>query len=294
MKKLLSLLCVGALLMTGCSTNQAKKDDEVSLIVATNNIDAKAQPDISAQQKLLVENGVEIVGLQEVDNNTKRNPYDVVEKFKVDPYTDAFFSNAIDFSGGQYGIATISKYEFKSKDVTKLYSDLFAGEDLANELVEAYRNFDPKNEESSAKLDAVSAKNPVEPRLYQRVVIEKEGKKIAFYNTHLSWEDKGLRKQQMETLKDAMDNDSCEYIIAVGDFNADQSTKEFDFFKNEYNLANGKDGQWFDTYTGVDDAMMVNSVDNILVSKNIEVKEVKMVKSTLSDHNPLVAKLVLK
>lgn len=294
MKKVLSLICVSALLLTGCSTNQANKEEGISLVVATNNIDAKAQPDIPAQQKLLSENGVEIVGLQEVDNNTKRNPYDVVEKFKVDPYVDAFFSNAIDFSGGEYGIATVSKYEFESEDVTKLYSDLFAGEELSKELVEAYRNFDPENEESSEKFDAVSAKNPVEPRLYQRVVIEKEGKKIAFYNTHLSWENRELRKEQMETLKNAMDNDPCEYVIAVGDFNADQSTKEFDLFKNDYNLSNGKDGQWFDTYTGVDDAMMVNSVDNILVSKNIEIKEVKMVKSTLSDHNPLVAKLILK
>ena len=74
-------------------------------------------------------------------------------------------------------------------------------------------------------MDAVSAKNPIEPRLYQRVVIWKRGKEIAFYNTHLSYEDQKLRKQQMETLMKAMDSDTCKYVIAVGDFNADQSTK---------------------------------------------------------------------
>ena len=68
-----------------------------TLVVASNNIDAKSQPDVDAQRKLLEENGVEIFGLQEVDNMTRRNHYDVVSKFKVDPYKDAFFSNAIAF-----------------------------------------------------------------------------------------------------------------------------------------------------------------------------------------------------
>ena len=140
MKKLLCALCAMTLLATatGCSNNNADKDKKETsgntLVVASNNIDAKSQPDVDAQRKLLEENGVEIFGLQEVDNMTRRNHYDVVSKFKVDPYKDAFFSNAIAFSGGEYGIATVSKYEFKSKDATKLYSDLFAGKEIAQEL----------------------------------------------------------------------------------------------------------------------------------------------------------------
>ena len=179
------------------------------------------------------------------------------------------------FSGGEYGIATVSKYEFKSKDATKLYSDLFAGKEIAQELADAYKDYDPDNKESEAKMDAVSAKNPIEPRLYQRVVIEKDGKEIAFYNTHLSYEDQKLRKQQMETLMKAMDSDTCKYVIAVGDFNADQSTKEFDAFKEKYHIANGLDGKWLDTYNGVDDTMKVNSVDNIIVSKTSRSKKLK-------------------
>ena len=121
MKKLLCALCAMTLLATatGCSNNNADKDKKETsgntLVVASNNIDAKSQPDVDAQRKLLEENGVEIFGLQEVDNMTRRNHYDVVSKFKVDPYKDAFFSNAIAFSGGEYGIATVSKYEFRAK-----------------------------------------------------------------------------------------------------------------------------------------------------------------------------------
>ena len=123
--------------------------------------------------------------------------------------------------------------------------------------------------------------------------LEKNGKKIAFYNTHLSYEDMELRTQQMQTLKEALDNDSCEYKIIVGDFNATQSTKEFDLFKDEYSISNGKDGKWLDTFNGTDDTMNVNSVDNVIVSKNITINKVQMLDSKLSDHNPMVVELTL-
>lgn len=264
------------------------------LIVATNNIDAKAQPDVDAQRAFLESYGVQIVGLQEVDNNTRRNPYDVVEKFKEEPYKDAYFSSAIPFSGGDYGIATVSQIPFKSQDTTRLYSDLFAGEEIADELKAAYVDYDPDNEASEAAMDAVSAKNPIEPRVFQRVVVDVNGKDVAFYNTHLSWENRSLREQQMQALKSAMENDSCKYVVAVGDYNADQSTEEFNIFTDKYSIANGKDGKWLDTFNGVDDTMQVMSVDNIIVSQNIKIMDVKMVESGLSDHNPLIATLVLE
>ena len=40
--------------------------------------------------------------------------------------------------------------------------------------------------------------------------------------------------------------------------------------------------------------MKVLSIDNIIVSKNIEISDVKAIQSTLSDHYPLVATLILK
>ena len=298
MKKLLSILCAATVItsLAACSsgTTEDSNANGEELIVGTFNIDAKSQPDVEAQRDLMAENSVEIVGLQEVDKKTKRNNYDVVEKFAQDPYQDGYYTNCIGFQGGEYGIATISQYELQETSETKLYSDLFKGEELANELKEAYMNNDPDDQASNDALDAVSAKGPVEPRYYQRVVFAKDGKKIAFYNTHLSYEDMDLRKQQMETLKEALDEDTCEYKILVGDFNATQSTKEFDLFKEDYNISNGKDGKWLDTFNGTDDTMNVNSVDNVIVSKNIKIKSVKMVDSKLSDHNPIVVTLELK
>ena len=55
----------------------------------------------------MAKNGVEIVGVQEVDNNTIRNDYNMAKKFAQDPYKSYYYTNAIGFQGGEYGIATV-------------------------------------------------------------------------------------------------------------------------------------------------------------------------------------------
>ena len=66
---------------------------------------------------------------------------------------------------------------------------------------------------------------------------------MAFYNTHLSYEDKEFRHEQMNTVKAAMEADPVEYKILTGDFNTDQYQKELEeVFGSDYNLANGMDG----------------------------------------------------
>lgn len=310
--KFLSVFMISAVLLGGCAQSQPQSQEEtkapetteasessettadgVTLTVGTFNIDAKSQPDVEAQSKLMADNNVEILGIQEVDNNTIRNNYNMAEKFASDPYTDYFYTNAIGFQGGEYGIATISKFEIKDSASTELTGTDFKGEELANELKEAYLNNNPDDQATVDALDAVSAKGPIEPRCFQRVLIEKDGKEIAFYNTHLSWEDMELRAQQMDELIAALDGDSCEYKIIVGDFNADQATEEFDVFTENYSISNGKDGEWLDTYTQEDDSMQVKSVDNVIVSKNITIESVKMLDNDLSDHNPMVVELSL-
>ena len=140
---------------------------------------------------LLEKYDVDIAGIQEVDKNTSRNNYDMLEVFKGDVYGNIFFSKAIDYAGGEYGIGTVSKALL--------------------------------NDGSTVMLE--SGGN--EQRVYQRNVVELNGHKVAFYNTHLSYENTELRHQQMNTLKAAMDSDPLPYRIAVGDFNADQYKEEF-------------------------------------------------------------------
>lgn len=253
------ILCL-SFIFVGFSESSAKaaNKQETSLRVATFNIDAKAIPDIAAQHDLLTKHGVEIVGLQEVDRNTKRNPVDTPIKFQKRPYIDTYFAKAIDFEGGEYGICLVSKYKFLDKTIVLL--------------------------------DSTGAE---EQRVYERAIVEKNGKKIAVYNTHLSWESEKIRNKQLKALKAALDKDTIPYKIVMGDLNVDQHHKELAMFKGEYKLSNGKDGAWYDTYTGEDPAMKVMSVDNIITSKNIDIREVKMVETTLADHNLFIADLIL-
>ena len=51
--------------------------------LATFNIAANKKPDITKLNELLKTNNVDIVGLQEVDINTSRNPYNMLEKFML-------------------------------------------------------------------------------------------------------------------------------------------------------------------------------------------------------------------
>ncbi len=293
MKKLFKWVIV-LFVLTGCYDERITKKAEEQLVVATFNIDAKSQPDVDGQRMLLADHHIDIVGLQEVDKQTIRNPYDMALRFQMEPYVASFFSNAIAFEGGEYGIACLSQYPFLEKETVKLYSDLFAGEETAKKLADVYRSHIPNDIVEEAKMDAIQVQNPVEPRVYQRVVFQKGEKRIAFYNTHLSFEDRQLRLEQMKTLKEVMDQDQCDYIIAVGDFNADSSTSEYDLFSHDYLLCNGLEGKWLETFNLQDDSMMSYSVDNIIVSKNIEIEQVMMIPTNLSDHNPLVVTLKLK
>lgn len=228
-----------------------------TLRVGTFNIAANKKFDITAQSALTNDYNLEIVGLQEVDRNTKRNSYDMLESFKTSGnYNDSYYSKTIDFEGGEYGIGTVSAYPLSDQSSTSLEWD-----------------------------------GSAEKRVYQRSVFTKSGHEVAFYNTHLSYETTELRLKQMAQLKEAIAKDPVEYKIIVGDFNADQSRAEFNLFLDELNMCNGYYGKWYDTFNGVDATMKVNSVDNILVTKNLQIDDVTMVPTKLSDHNLFVTTL---
>lgn len=178
-----------------------------SITLASFNIAAGRGPNLEAISNQMNEYGVHIAGLQEIDVNTGRNNYDMLARlasYGVYPYTS--FAKAIDFSGGQYGIGTVSSL--------------------------------PILEESSESYQAAIGEN----RVWQRSLVEKDGKQIAFYNTHMSYENQSIRRQQMMELIEAVNNDPAEYKAITGDFNADQENSEFFVFLDDFNLTNGHDG----------------------------------------------------
>lgn len=67
--------------------------------------------------------------------------------------------------------------------------------------------------------------------------IEINGKVIAVYNTHLTYESVEARAKQLLELKATMDQDPAEYKVAFGDFNVDQNHNEIYPFLEDYNIA---------------------------------------------------------
>lgn len=223
-----------------------------SITLASFNIAAGRGPNLEAISDQMNNYGVVIAGLQEIDVNTGRNNFDMLARlasYGVYPYTS--FAKAIDFSGGQYGIGTVSSL--------------------------------PILEESNASYKAAIGEN----RVWQRSLVEKDGKQIAFYNTHMSYENQSIRRQQMLELIAAVNADPAEYKAITGDFNADQENSEFFVFLDDFNLTNGHDGTWHTTYNQIDSTMKVYSIDNIITTKNLRLVDMGVVDNKLSDHNML-------
>lgn len=229
-----------------------------TLRVGTFNIAAGKTPNVEELRNLTDQYELEVVGLQEVDKNTGRNNYDMLASFATNKYVSSYFSKAIDYSNGEYGVGTVSRYELENCQTT--FVDTTGGK---------------------------------EQRVFQRSVLKKGDKEIAFYNTHLSYESLELRAKQFEELKTALENDPMEYKIVVGDFNADQYHYEFYTFLEDMDMVNGYDGVWHDTFNslGNPEGMKIFSIDNILVTRNLEIKDLKVVPTTLSDHNLFWAEL---
>lgn len=298
-RKLVKAVAFGSMVLCGLGLYQTSASADTTLRVGTYNLRAPKKNNTNKQRDILEKAHVDIAGTQEINYKNHRfsgkTKYNTLTNFKDDYFKYIFYSNAIDFAGGGYGVATISSLPLDKSSTTKLYSSQ-AGEHL-KQLRAAYDNYNPDKESTVKKLDNLTAKygkKLVEPRVYQRSVIEKDGKKIAFYNTHLSYESTKIRKKQFKELAKAMKDDKVKYQVLVGDFNADQNTTEWKTFTKDFNISNGQDGIWRDTFIGEDDTMKVNSIDNIITSKNIKISNVHSVKSMASDHIPLVADLTLK
>lgn len=240
-------------------SNALAASGNTTLRVATWNIAAKNHPDLARMTDLFAEKNIDIAGCQEIDVLNDRNPYDMAKAFANKTYPYVHFAKGRDFANGSFGVGVLSKYAFA--------------------------------EVSSVPIESTGSKAT---KTLERVVVEKDGKKIAFYNTHLSWENLDLRRRQIKEVADRVKADPIAYKIITADFNTDQHPYEYSMFLDQFNIANGLNGKWFDTYSEDDDpSMRVFTIDNIIATKNIKITGVGMVKSHLSDHSMLIADLAL-
>ena len=308
-KKLLAGVLCASLLLTGCAGNKEEQPvdkvakDENALRIMTFNMKQKDGIDPAEQAKFVAQFKPDVVATQEVDKGTQRSPYDVSAKFaEAGEFKNYFFSKQMPFQGGDYGLAMFSNYDLLEKDAFHIYSDEFLGDEtLREEQKKCFNEMDSADPQTSknyddfcAKLDKLG-KYGVEPNIIQKIVIEKDGKKVSIYGVHLSYENVEIRTKQHEQLLEMLDKDANEYKVIVGDFNNDQGHSELNKLRAKYNFTNGKDGVWTETFPWEgDEVSKCWSIDNIVTTKNIEITNINYEKTELTDHTALYADLILK
>lgn len=212
MKRILFLLLsavfvVTLVCMSGCSEGEVvsstPEESEISAVetkklkIGSYNIanGREIYWDFKVLADDIVKNELDIVGIQEVDQfcNRSKNS-DTMELLKQ--YTGmqyyAFFK-CIDYDGGEYGTAILSKY--------------------------------PILETKEIELNDGSQ---VERRLLTYAKIDVEGKEINFFNTHLTIKSDSIRADEFKIVaENVKDKNNC---ILVGDFNVD-AYEEFEVLK---------------------------------------------------------------
>ncbi|WP_439490061.1 endonuclease/exonuclease/phosphatase family protein [Algoriphagus sp.] len=144
--------------------------------------------DLDAIARVITESGAEIVGLQEVDVFTSRSGTDLnmakeLAQMSGMPYY--YFSKGIDYQGGEYGTAILSKFPLSDKETILL-----------------------------------PAEEGTEQRTISVVTVSLEdGLSYKFANTHLDYSSASNALTQAEKIVDYFDGDTSP-VILVGDFNS--------------------------------------------------------------------------
>lgn len=183
--------------------------------------------------------GADIVGLQEVDVRTSRvgGRDTLAELARALGWEHCAFCRAIDFAGGEYGTAILSRYPINAFEIIPLPTPASA-----------------------------------ESRSIGHAVLDADGERVDFFNTHLSVESGAMRAPQFELLAD-LTAQSPSWIL-TGDFNT-ANLSCFDGFEGA-SLANpGK----FATFPASGEG-----IDNILCSPDWHIADTGTLQNHHSDH----------
>lgn len=181
-------------------------DADITLRVGSYNI--KNGAGVNHDMKVLAEDivglNLDIVGLQEVDIGTSRaKGLDILKLLaEATGYPYYQFTKAINFSGGEYGTAILSRYPIVSHE--------------------------------SVLLETPSG---YEQRAYGHALIEVNGVHVHFFNTHLSYEKAEIRAAQMAQIAAAAD--AGRGYILTADFNT-ANLGEFKVFGDAVLVNEGK------------------------------------------------------
>jgi endonuclease/exonuclease/phosphatase family metal-dependent hydrolase len=202
----------------------------------------------------------DLVGLQEVDRGVKRTEgKDEIAELAKLTRMDFSFAHNLDYQGGQYGVAILSRHLIQHAH---------------------HQKYDNKRES--------------ERRGMLRVEIEFDRKKLNFATTHLDYQFEDGRLFETEQLLRLMDNVSGPLIVA-GDFNDEPSGSAYKLMLSKFQdgWLQAKDKGEGLTYPA---DKPVKRIDYIFVrtSDRLRVKKAWVVNTLASDHLPLMAEVEVR
>jgi endonuclease/exonuclease/phosphatase family metal-dependent hydrolase len=203
----------------------------------------------------------DIVGLQEVDRGVRRSEgRDLTAELALLTGMHSYFEKNTTYQGGDYGNAVLTRFPILSRTNTH-YRMLREGEQ----------------------------------RGFQQTVLDVDGKKLLFINTHIDYREEDTeRLLNVEELRGAVDRASTLPVVMVGDFNSlpntrvHQKLKEFVIDSWE---ATGQ-GEGFTFSSEAPD----RRIDYIFIKPKspISLRSIWVPRTTASDHLPLVAEFEMQ
>ncbi len=256
-------------------------DNGPIVTVATYNMGAARVSDIDTIATAIKALDADIIALDEVDNKTERSGKVDQAKYLADKLGLHYaFGRAIDFEGGQYGVAILSRHPIAASEVVPLPSG------------------DPKVDEARIVLAA-------------EIAVPGFDTPIVFMNTHLDYkEDHSIQQTQVQRINDlAVANVSLNNIkdfttkikILAGDFNDTYNSANVAELSRYWNLVATDDPNDMRTWPA---ANPMADLDHIFTSRGQiwDIKSLEVLQGNdrnidwdgASDHTPIVVKLQLK
>ncbi len=253
----LAVLCVSA-------PPSAKARDKVRLRVMTYNIHVGIGMDKNLDLKRIAEvinaERPDLVALQEVDRGVERTQrVDQIKELARLTKMDYAFAHNLNFQGGQYGVAVLSRTPILSLD---------------------HRRYQHLRE--------------AERRGFIRVEVEVRGQRISFVNTHLDYQHDDNRLFEAVQMLAALHAKGPPVIVA-GDFNDEPKGSTYkrmlEGFVDAW-TASGAAGEGL-TYPADKPSKRIDFIFHG-AGGGFSVKSARVVRTLASDHLPLVAELEIE
>jgi endonuclease/exonuclease/phosphatase family metal-dependent hydrolase len=257
---LLGLLCSGNVCVRSASPAIAKK----TLRVMTYNIHVGVGMDKKLDLKRIADvinhEHPDLVGLQEVDRGVKRTEgKDEIGELAAMTHMDYAFAHNLDYQGGQYGVAILSRFLIQKTD---------------------HQKFENKRE--------------AERRGMIRVEVEIDGRKVNFVTTHLDYQFEDGRLFETEQLLRFLDGLKGPLIV-VGDLNDEPAGGAYKLMLTKFTDAWPGSRAKGDGLSYPADKP-AKRIDYIFygTADGVRAKKASLVNTLASDHLPVVAELELR